>query len=138
MTSAGTTEEGGRPARPLSPHLSIYRPIVTMVMSILHRITGILNVGGMLLVVGYLLAVASGPQAYADASWFFGSMVVRVVMVAFSWSLIHHMLGGIRHAIWDAGRGFGDVRYTMSWLTLFGSVTLTVLLWVFVITWEAV
>lgn len=129
------TEVSRRP-RPLSPHLSIYRPIVTMVMSIVHRVTGIMNVAGLVLVVGYLLAIASGPESYAWASAIYSSWWGRVILVAFTWSLIHHMLGGLRHAIWDLGRGFGEVRYTLSWLTLTGSVLVTVALWALVVVLE--
>ncbi|MEM0907311.1 MAG: succinate dehydrogenase, cytochrome b556 subunit [Pseudomonadota bacterium] len=137
MTSADTTP-GARRERPLSPHLSVYRPIVTMVMSIMHRITGVMNVAGFVLVVGFLLATASGPEAYATASAIYGSWLGRVILVLFTWSLIHHMLGGVRHAVWDMGRGLGDVRYSMSWATAIGSASLTVLLWVVIMIVEAV
>ena len=124
--------------RPLSPHLSIYRPIVTMVMSIMHRVTGVLNLAGLVIVLAYLLAIAQGPETYAWASELYGSWIVRVILVAFTWSLIHHMLGGVRHAVWDVGRGFGPVRYTLSWLSLVGSILLTAALWVVIVLFEAV
>lgn len=123
--------------RPLSPHLSIYRPIVTMVMSILHRVTGIMNLAGVVLVLAYLLALAAGPESYAYASELYGSWIARIVLVAFTWSLMHHMLGGVRHAIWDVGRGFGTVRYTLSWMTLAGSILLTAILWFLIVLIEA-
>ncbi|MEM8551899.1 MAG: succinate dehydrogenase, cytochrome b556 subunit [Pseudomonadota bacterium] len=134
---ASSETAGPRRPRPLSPHLSIYRPIVTMVMSIMHRFTGIMNVAGLVLVVGYVLAVASGPQMFELANMVYSSWLGRIVLVTFTWSLVHHLLGGVRHAIWDFGAGYGKVRYTMSWLTLIGSVTITVLLWVFIVVWEA-
>lgn len=136
--STADTEATGRRPRPLSPHLSIYRPIVTMVMSILHRITGVMNVGGLLIVVAYLMAIALGPDAYAAASDFYGWWPVRIVLVAFSWSVIHHMLGGLRHALWDTGHGLGEVRYTLSWLTLTGSILITTALWSGVVVLEAI
>ncbi|MEM7694656.1 MAG: succinate dehydrogenase, cytochrome b556 subunit [Pseudomonadota bacterium] len=135
---ADITSEGGRRPRPLSPHLSVYRPIVTMVMSIMHRMTGVMNVGGLVLVLAYLMALAMGPEAHAVMNEIYGSWPARIILVAFTWSLIHHMLGGVRHAVWDAGRGFGDVRYTMSWATLIGSTVLTVAVWTLAIVLEAI
>lgn len=135
---AADTETAGRRPRPLSPHLSIYRPIITMVMSIMHRVTGVMNVAGFILVVAYLMAIAVGPEAYEIASAIYSSIPVRIILVAFTWSLIHHMLGGLRHAIWDVGRGFGEVRYTLSWATLIGSLTLTASLWIIVVILEVV
>lgn len=138
MPAADVEPQGrGHRPRPLSPHLSIYRPIVTMVMSIMHRVTGILNVGGLLLVTAYLLSIALGPEAYANASAVYGSWPARVILVAFTWSMIHHMLGGVRHAFWDVGRGMGhSSRVALSWGTVIGAVTLTVVLWVVVLIVE--
>ena len=127
---------GGRRPRPLSPHLSIYTPIVTMVMSIMHRITGILNVGGFLIVVAFLLALAAGPQAYETAASWYSWWPVRVILVAFTWSLLHHMLGGVRHAVWDFGRGMDEGRYALSWATISASIILTTALWAFITVWE--
>lgn len=124
--------------RPLSPHLSIYRPIVTMVMSIMHRVTGIMNVAGLVLVVGFLLAIASGPDAYAWAASIYSSPVGRIVLVAFTWSLIHHLLGGVRHLVWDFGQGFGDERYLFAWLNVAASIAITVALWAFIVVRETV
>jgi succinate dehydrogenase / fumarate reductase cytochrome b subunit len=138
MASADTGSGGGRRARPLSPHLSIYRPIVTMVMSIMHRVTGLLNVGGLLLVLLYLLALAAGPEAYESAQAFYGWWPARIVLVAFTWSLVHHMLGGLRHAVWDFGRGMGEERYTLSWATVTGSILITTALWAFIVVWEVI
>ena len=122
--------------RPLSPHLQIYRPIVTMVMSIMHRVTGIINVGGLLLVTGFLLAISAGPESYAWGASVYGSWWARIILVAFTWSLIHHLLGGLRHLVWDMGKGFGDVRYTFAWLNLTLSVLLTTVLWAVIVVLE--
>lgn len=117
--------------RPLSPHLSIYRPIVTMVMSILHRITGVANFAGIVLVVWWLVAAASGPGAYAVAAGFLGSWLGILILFGFTWSVTHHMLGGIRHLIWDTGHGFEErPRRALAWATIIGSLTLTVLVWI--------
>lgn len=109
-----------------------------MVMSIMHRVTGMMNVGGLVLVVAYLLAIASGPEAFAWANAIYSSWLVRIILVAFTWSLIHHMLGGFRHFVWDAGRGTGEVRYSMSWATLVGSILVTTALWALIVVVEAI
>src|SRR6202034_2673700 len=90
-------------ARPLSPHLQIYRPMLSMMMSIVHRITGFGNYFGMLLLAWWLIAAAS-PNGYARFQWFAASLIGRLILFGFTWSVIHHMLGGIRHLIWDTGR----------------------------------
>ena len=119
------------PARPLSPHLQIYRPMLTMMMSIVHRITGAGLYFGMLLLAWWLIATAAGPSAYAKFQWFIETLIGRLILFGFTWALIHHMLGGIRHLIWDTGRGLGPVE--REWLTLaglIGSIGLTILIWV--------
>lgn len=116
--------------RPLSPHLQIYRPMLTMMMSIFHRITGIALYAGVLLLVWWLIA-ASQSDAYFDlVNGFFAGWLGRLIMFGFSWALIHHALGGVRHLIWDTGRGFE--LPTVEWMAranLLGSIALTVLLW---------
>ena len=117
--------------RPLSPHLSIYRPMLTMVMSIVHRLTGSLLYFGMLLLVWWLMATAMGPNAYATLQWFMGSWLGRLVLLGCSWALLHHLLGGIRHLIWDLGYGFEPAeREWLTRATLIGSIGLTLILWV--------
>jgi succinate dehydrogenase / fumarate reductase cytochrome b subunit len=118
--------------RPLSPHLQIYRPMLTMLMSIAHRISGAGNAVGFLLLAWWLVAISLGPDAYAQVSAFFGSIFGRLLLFLFSWSLIHHMLGGIRHLIWDTGAGLDKVSIEVfAWATIIGSITLTVLVWIF-------
>ena len=96
------------PSRPLSPHIQIYRWTLTMMLSILHRATGVALYAGTALLAWWLLA-CYGPEAYAlvrDISalvWAFG-------LFGYSWALFHHMFGGIRHFIWDTGRGF-DLKH---------------------------
>ncbi len=97
-------------ARPLSPHLSIYRPMLTMMMSIVHRITGCALYFGMLLLAWWLIAAASGLNAYSNVQWFMGTFVGRLILFGYTWALMHHMLGGIRHLIWDTGHGFEPER----------------------------
>src|SRR5262245_33588567 len=91
-------------ARPLSPHLQIYKPMLTMVMSIVHRITGVGLYAGFLLLAWWLLAAASGPTAYSKVQAFHASFIGRLILFGYTWALIHHLLGGVRHLIWDTGR----------------------------------
>ena len=118
-------------ARPLSPHLQIYRWTWTMMMSIVHRATGIALYLGTVLVAIWLLSLASGPVAYDRVSWFFGSIIGRLILFGYTWALIHHMLGGVRHLVWDFGYGMAPgTRMQMARFTLIGSVVLTVLIWI--------
>jgi succinate dehydrogenase / fumarate reductase, cytochrome b subunit len=118
-------------ARPLSPHLQIYRPMLSMMMSITHRITGVALFFGTLLFVWWLSAAAHSDSAFAMAQGFWNHWFGRLVLFGFTWALIHHALGGIRHFIWDAGRGFelGMVEKMVK-AHLAGSIVLTLLLWV--------
>ena len=121
--------------RPLSPHLQIYKPIPTMVMSIVHRITGGALYFGTLLVVWWLVAAATGPAHYEWASWFMGTLIGRLVLFGYTWALVHHMLGGLRHFVWDMGHGFEKHSTTrIARLMPVVSVILTVLIWVIGLT----
>ena len=118
-------------ARPLSPHLQIYKPAMTMMMSIAHRLTGVALYGGTLFLAAWLIAAAMGKGSFDAVQWVYSSLLGRLILLGFSWALLHHMLGGIRHLIWDTGRGFGaHERALLARLTLIGSLALTVLLWV--------
>jgi len=117
--------------RPLSPHLQIYRPMLTMMMSIAHRITGASLAVGFLLLTWWLVAISIGPDAYATVSDFFGSFIGRALLFLFTWALVHHMLGGIRHLIWDTGAALDKTSIEVAaWLTIISSIVLTVLIWV--------
>lgn len=117
--------------RPLSPHLQIYRPMLTMMMSIVHRMTGAALYFGTLLIVWWLVALATGPGYFDYVQDIAGSFIGRLVLFGYTWALVHHALGGIRHLIWDTGRGFdlGLVEW-MARLNLAGSIIITVVLWV--------
>ena len=117
--------------RPLSPHLQIYRPMLTMLMSVARRVTGAALYFGTLLVAWWLIAAASGPNYYATVQWFMGTIIGRLVLFGYTWALIHHMLGGVRHLIWDTGRGLGPAeREWLARASLFGSISLTMVLWI--------
>jgi succinate dehydrogenase / fumarate reductase cytochrome b subunit len=118
-------------ARPLSPHLQIYRPMLTMMMSIMHRITGVGLYFGVILLVWWLTAASISDGYFDFVQGFFGHWFGRLLLFGFSWALIHHTLGGLRHLLWDTGRGF-DLNL-VEWLAranLAGSIVLTLLLWV--------
>ncbi|MBM6593554.1 succinate dehydrogenase, cytochrome b556 subunit [Microvirga pudoricolor] len=117
--------------RPLSPHLQIYRMTWTMVMSVVHRITGLALYGGIALFAIWLVALASGPRYFDGVQWFFGSPVGILLLFVYTWILMHHMLGGVRHLVWDFGHGMEPgQRYNMARFTLVGSVSLTLLIWI--------
>ncbi|HEV7248240.1 MAG TPA: succinate dehydrogenase, cytochrome b556 subunit [Shinella sp.] len=118
-------------SRPLSPHLQVYKPIPTMVMSIVHRITGAALYFGTVLVAFWLIAAASG-EAYFDwANWLFGSLIGRLVLFGYTWALMQHMLGGLRHFMWDMGHGYEKNFSTkLAIATPIVAVALTVLIWV--------
>lgn len=118
-------------ARPLSPHLQIYRWTWTMAMSIFHRATGCALYAGTVLVAVWLLAMASGPVAYDRVSWFFGTPIGLLLLFGYTWALMHHMLGGVRHLTWDTGVGFDPgTRMMMARMTAILSPILTVLIWI--------
>ncbi|MEE9586944.1 MAG: succinate dehydrogenase, cytochrome b556 subunit [Hyphomicrobiaceae bacterium] len=117
--------------RPLSPHLQIYRPLVNMVMSIIHRLTGVALYVGTLLLAWWLTAAAVGPQAFDAVNGFFASWLGRLILFGYTWALVHHMLGGMRHFLWDTGRGLDlETVDRLSWATIIGSVTLTLIIWI--------
>ena len=116
--------------RPLSPHLSIYRPMLTMVMSIVHRITGAALYFGTILLVAWLAAAAAGPDSFATAQNIAASLPGKAVLLGYTWALVHHGLGGLRHLVWDTGRGFALPSIErMAQLNLAGSIVITFLIW---------
>ena len=123
-------ESKGAFERPLSPHLGIYRLEINMLMSIVHRITGAALYFGTLLLAAWLVAAATGERAFAAVNAVFAHPLGQLVFFGYSWALLHHLLGGLRHLLWDTGRGMriGQVN-ALSWLTLVGSIALTVAIW---------
>ncbi|HWC92062.1 MAG TPA: succinate dehydrogenase, cytochrome b556 subunit [Pseudolabrys sp.] len=118
-------------SRPLSPHLQIYKPMLTMMMSIAHRLTGAALYFGMLLFAWWLIAAAAGANTYAGFETFMGSLIGRLILFGYTWALLHHLLGGIRHLIWDTLHGLEPAeREMLAAATLIGSIALTIVLWV--------
>jgi succinate dehydrogenase / fumarate reductase cytochrome b subunit len=102
-----------------------------MAMSVAHRITGVALYGGTALLALWLVSLAAGPGAYGPVAWFFGSILGRLILFVYTWILLHHMLGGIRHLVWDFGHGMEPgTRIAMARFTLIGSSALTVLIWI--------
>lgn len=117
-------------SRPLSPHLQIYRRTMTMMMSIMHRVTGAALYVGTLLLASWLMTAAAGADAYSTLQGFIGSWLGKLILLGYTWALLHHLLGGLRHFIWDAGRGFDlAVADFMARATLVGSIFLTAVVW---------
>lgn len=112
--------------RPLSPHLTIYRPQITSVLSILHRITGVALSAGLLLGVWWFLAAATGDGYFAVVDGLVTSWIGTLVMLGSLWALMYHFCNGIRHLYWDTGKGFEleTVRKTGQ-AVIAGSVILT-------------
>src|SRR5690606_27485616 len=117
-------------ARPLSPHLEVYRFTLTMAMSIVHRITGIANYVGMLVLILWLGAAAVGDEALTSVNGLLGTWLGQIVLFGYTWSLFHHMLGGLKHFVWDSGRMLDPVgrEQIVRWQVI-GGVVLTLLAW---------
>ena len=116
--------------RPLSPHLQVYRPQLTSVLSILHRLTGVALAVGTLLLVYWLAAAASGPEAFAVARGLIGSIIGRLLLLGWTFALFYHLCNGIRHLFWDAGYGFElSAAYRSGWLVVIASTLLTLGCW---------
>ena len=114
--------------RPLSPHLTIYRPQMTSISSIFVRITGNALLVSTLLLIWWLLAASSSAAAFAVADYVITSWLGNIVMVLSLWALWYHTLGGVRHLIWDTGRGLElKSAERMGWMMIIGSLVLTAL-----------
>ncbi len=116
--------------RPLSPHLQVYRPQITSVMSIAHRITGVINAFGALLLAAALIAIASGEAGFDKVAHVMASLHGKLVLAVFCFTLTYHLLNGIRHLIWDAGHGYQIPSvYRSGYIVIMLSVLITALLW---------
>lgn len=117
--------------RPLSPHLQVYKWQLTSVLSITHRATGLALAVGTIFLVWWLLAAATGPDAFNTAQAFWDSWIGRLMLLGWTWALFFHLSNGIRHLFWDAGRGFElKTTYASGWTVVTASVVLTLIAWV--------
>ena len=117
--------------RPLSPHLQVYKPQLTSVLSISHRATGIALSAGTVLLVWWLFAAVAGPDHFAVVQGFMGSWFGYLVLFGFTLAIMYHLCNGIRHLFWDAGYGFElETVYKSGWATVGGAAALTVIAWI--------
>jgi succinate dehydrogenase / fumarate reductase cytochrome b subunit len=117
--------------RPLSPHLQVYSMTLSMIMSGVHRITGLCLVAGMILLAWWLLAAATGQNAYGTFEAFATSWLGRVVLFGFSWAALHHLIGGLRYLVWDLGIWIeNEEREWLIRANIVASIVCTILLWV--------
>lgn len=120
-----------RNARPVAPHLQIWRWTLPLALSIVHRMTGGALYLGTALLVWWLVAAAIGPEPFETAQAVFSSWLGILVLFGFSWALIQHLLGGLRHLMWDTGRGLDlPTVFASGWMVVVGAGVLTLLLWI--------
>lgn len=118
--------------RPLSPHLSIYRPMLTMMMSVAHRVTGAALYVAMALLALFLLGAGVGGRMFGSVSWLGSGFIGNSILLLTTWAIFHHLLGGVRHALWDRGLCMDPWgREFLAQATLAGGLLLTALLWIF-------
>jgi succinate dehydrogenase / fumarate reductase cytochrome b subunit len=116
-------------SRPLSPHLGVYKFLYTMSLSIMHRITGVAATVGFLVFVWWLMALASGPAPYAAAMRVLSTPLAKLVLIGFTFSFVYHFCNGIRHLVWDTGRGLERAQARRSGAAVIvAALLLTVLL----------
>ena len=124
---------------PLSPHLQIYKPQITSVLSILHRGTGIILYLGTFLLVGWLTALSTGPESYACAKSWLHSPLGYLILMGWSFSLFYHMSNGVRHLAWDLGYGYDLNTVTRSgWLVVGCAVGFSLFTWVLGFMWGSI
>ena len=120
--------------RPLSPHLQIYKPQLTSILSILHRATGVALSIGSIILVSWVVALSLGEIAYSSYSMIINNWFGKLVLFGFSFGLFYHLSNGIRHLFWDAGYGYDlKLAYTSGALVIISSLTLTIVTWFIVL-----
>ncbi|HMH27957.1 MAG TPA: succinate dehydrogenase, cytochrome b556 subunit [Steroidobacteraceae bacterium] len=113
-------------SRPTSPHLSIYRWQIGNTLSILHRLTGAALALGLVALSYWFVSLAGGPDSYAAAARLFASPFGLAVLLGWTFSFLFHLLNGVRHLFWDAGKGFERTqRHLSGWFAVLGAVALT-------------
>lgn len=137
MAAASTskTEGGAVRVRPTSPHATIYRPQLTAVLSILHRLSGVVASLGAVLLVVWLMALAGNAEHYARVREWMAAPVGLALLMAVSLAVIYHLLNGLRHLLWDAGYGFDlPTTYRTGWFVVITTLVSSVLLWVYLLS----
>ena len=116
--------------RPLSPHLSIYRWPITMTLSILHRATGVAMSVGLIVLASWLVSAISGPAAYERFTTLMSAPLGQLLLIGWSFAFFYHLGNGIRHLVWDTGRGLGKQQATTSaWVVILSAIIVTALFW---------
>jgi len=116
--------------RPLSPHLSIYRWPITMTLSILHRATGMAMTAGLVLLTAWLVNAAAGAAEYEQFAAAISTLLGRLVLIGWSFAFFYHLANGIRHLVWDTGRGFEKRQANASaWFVIIAAVLITAGFW---------
>ena len=117
--------------KPLSPHLTIYKPQITSVMSISHRLSGVFQSVGTVIVFIFFISIFAGEKYYDLTTFFFNSYLGRLFIFFYIFSLCYHMCNGIRHLVWDLGYGF-EIKnvYYSGYVTIASAVILNTLVWV--------
>jgi succinate dehydrogenase / fumarate reductase cytochrome b subunit len=116
--------------RPLSPHLSVYRWPITMVLSILHRMTGVAMSLGLIVFAAWLMQAAAGPEAYLGFTTAMSTLVGKLLLIGWSFAFFFHVANGVRHLVWDTGRGFEKQQANRSaWFVVLFAVVATAIFW---------
>lgn len=131
MTDSTSPQKQTPKPRPLSPHLQVYKPQMTSVLSILHRITGVANGVGLLILSLWIITLAAGPDIYQKFYDVMASPIGQIALIGWSFSIFYHMFNGIRHLIWDTGRLFNINHATRAgFFVLFATAIVTTGMWV--------
>jgi succinate dehydrogenase / fumarate reductase cytochrome b subunit len=116
--------------RPLSPHLQVYNPQITSVMSILHRITGVILALGSLFLLWILVSLSMGEQSFATTSVFLATPIAKLALMGYAACLMYHLFNGIRHLFWDIGKGFDiPTVYRSGYAVIVLSLLSTAIIW---------
>ena len=116
--------------RPLSPHLSIYRWPITMALSILHRMTGVAMSIGLIVLAAWLMQTAAGPEAHLRFTYQMSTIVGKLLLIGWSFAFFFHAANGVRHLVWDTGRGFDKRQADRSaWFVIIFAVAVTAAFW---------
>jgi len=124
----------GQSERPLSPHLQVYRPQLNSVMSISHRLTGLFLGAGAVFMSVWLISLAGGPTQYAAFQEITGSILGKIILFLWTFSIFYHLCNGIRHLFWDSGHGYElNTAYVTGWVAIIVSLLLTAGLWLWIL-----
>jgi len=131
MMTKTTTSPTPVRSRPLSPHIQIYRWPITMAMSIAHRVSGGALYFGTLFLAAWLIAIASGEEAFNFVNALFNSAVGRTLLFLYTAGLVHHLVGGVRHLFWDSRPALLDKQLATktAWVTIAISLSVTLSIW---------